>query len=565
MRAMRTSVIMELVDQVTRPVRRIRQAMSGLARRTGLDRVSNAARGVGDALGHTMSSLRATTRRLAMLGGVAAGAAYSMHRLISGFTQGADEALKLSRRVSMTHREVQQLMGAADLMTTGGGQMIASNLSRFSRRMAEAAAGTGEAAKAYEWAGINIRDSEGVMRSGMDVLMDIMDVMEDMESEDLQQRFAAATFGRSGEEMVNLLNQGRDEFEEAVRQYMETGQILTEEEARDAERYNDAMSLLAGTVRGIRNAVISDLLPAINEWIENMTKLARANREVISERIIQGLRNFWEWIQDVRQAVSWLADRVGGFRNLLIATAGVLAGPFLLSLTLTGVAIAKLAWTLGAVLINALVATGAALAKFTVALMATPVGWFLAAVAAIAGIAYLIYRNWEGISDFFRGLWQGVLGWTEDGIGRVVRLIASWNPVTLLARAFSSVLDWFRENSLIDLGREWIDGLRAGISERISGLAEWIGRQVDRLTGWMPDFVRERLGLDGLQSMSSEKHLGPPTSQRDGREPVFGPAARVGGELRIHIDSEGRPRVKDLRKDGEMDLDVDVGLQGLAF
>lgn len=44
------------------------------------------------------------------------------------------------------------------------------------------------------------------------------------------------------------------------------------------------------------------------------------------------------------------------------------------------------------------------------------------------------------------------------------------------------------------------------------------------------------------------------------------PVARadVGGELRIVIDSQGRPRVTEARRNGGLDFEVDSGVLGVA-
>lgn len=68
MSRMVTSVVLELVDRVTRPVRNVQQALSGLSRRAGLDRLASQARAVRAATGDMVGQFRTLTRRLAMIG-----------------------------------------------------------------------------------------------------------------------------------------------------------------------------------------------------------------------------------------------------------------------------------------------------------------------------------------------------------------------------------------------------------------------------------------------------------------------------------------------------------------
>lgn len=620
---MQTSIVMQLVDRVTRPVRRIQQSLSGLSRRAGLDRLAASARRVGAATGEMVTQMRGLTRRVAMIGGVSAGAVWGLRRLVGGFTEPTDAAIKLSRRISATFEELQLLQGAAGRMTSMGGSQMADNMERFGRRMAEGAAGVGEAAKAYEWAGISLRDNEGRVRSSMDVLMDVADVMAGIESEDMQQRFANALFGRSGSDMINMLQAGREGIEQEMEAWRRTGQLVDEDDGEQAERYNDNLEELDGTIRGLRNTVVGELLPAFNEWLETINPLIQANREVITDRILGGLRQFWRGIRLVGSGISWAADRVGGFGNLLGVVAAMMAGRFLISLAVLTFQLGVFAWQAGKVAVNAVVwltrglvglaarAVPAAIAgirALSVALLTTPIGWIIAGITAVAGLAYLLYKNWGGVAEWFGGLWQGVkdffsrgageiaadlLAWTpagliyrhwdgiaewfggmwdgiqgyfSQGIGQVAKDLLSFSPAALLLKGIDAVFELFGARPLTELGQEWIGGLWAGIGERWDQLTSWLSERITGLIEWMPDWVKDRLGIGDMgapEAGGPEAALGQPVA--NGRAAMPGPArAEVGGELRIVVDSEGRPRVAEARRSGGMDFDVDSGVLGVA-
>lgn len=46
--------------------------------------------------------------------------------------------------------------------------------------------------------------------------------------------------------------------------------------------------------------------------------------------------------------------------------------------------------------------------SFTAALLANPITWVVLGFAALAGAAYLIYKNWEPIKEFFASLWETI-------------------------------------------------------------------------------------------------------------------------------------------------------------
>jgi hypothetical protein len=61
-------------------------------------------------------------------------------------------------------------------------------------------------------------------------------------------------------------------------------------------------------------------------------------------------------------------------------------------------------WSLG----SAIVGLMPIIAQLGIVLLATPLGWFLGAVAAIAWAAFLIYKYWEPIKQFFVDLWESI-------------------------------------------------------------------------------------------------------------------------------------------------------------
>lgn len=588
MSRMVTSVVLELVDRVTRPVRGVQQSLAGLSRRAGLDRLAARGRAVATATRGMVTEFTSLTKRLAMVGGAAAGAVWGLRRLVGGFTEPADEAIKLSRRISMTFEELQLLSGAADRMSSMGDGELGSNLEAFTYRLGQAAAGMGESAKAMAWAGIDMRDGEGNMRSSMDVLMDIADKMASIDSEEMQARFARAMFGRSGTSMIDMLREGREGLQAEMDAWARTGQLISEEDAVDAETYNTILGELDGTIKGLRNAVVIGLVPALTEWLETITPLIQANREMITGEVLRRMGDFWRAVQTIGSVIGWVADRVGGMGNLLAILAVLMARRFLLSAFMAVRALGLFGWEalkiavrfapmLAAGLMSmargfmalaarAVPAAIAGIRALSVALLTTPVGWIVTAVAALAGVVYLIYRHWGAVGPWFRSLWEGIKDWFSQGIGGITRDLLSWSPASILLRAVDAVFEMFGMRPLTEVGREWIGGLWSGISERWGQLTSWLSESIEGLTSWMPDWARDRLGLSDLGAAPDagpEAALGAPVAQQGVREAMRESRTEVGGELHIRIDSEGRPRVQNARQRGPMGFDVDAGMLGV--
>ncbi len=71
---------------------------------------------------------------------------------------------------------------------------------------------------------------------------------------------------------------------------------------------------------------------------------------------------------------------------------------------------------------------------------------FMAIGAAVAGLAYLIYKNWDGIVGFFQNLWQGVSDATTEAVGA----IRDWLTSTWASIRDATVKVW-------DAIKSWLD------------------------------------------------------------------------------------------------------------
>ncbi|MCW3642470.1 phage tail tape measure protein [Burkholderia cenocepacia] len=127
-----------------------------------------------------------------------------------------------------------------------------------------------------------------------------------------------------------------------------------------------------------------------------------------------------------------------------------------------------LARVLGGQLVNGLMLVGRTVLWLGRALMLNPIG---IAITAIAVGAYLIYRYWTPIKQFFGGVWNSIRTAFAGGIGSVMRLIINWSPLGLFYRAFAGVLGWFGvglPKTFTDFGSHLIDGLVNGIRNRFT-------------------------------------------------------------------------------------------------
>lgn len=137
----------------------------------------------------------------------------------------------------------------------------------------------------------------------------------------------------------------------------------------------------------------------------------------------------------------------------------------------------------------------AGLAKMGVALLANPITWIVGGIAAaVAGAAYLIYKNWDGISGWFSDRWKDIKTAFSGGLAGIGKLILNWSPLGLFYKAFSGVMSWFGvdlPDSFTGFGKQILDGLVGGLVGGLKKVKDTIVNAGAKTIGWF----KETLGI----------------------------------------------------------------------
>lgn len=574
---LKTSVILELVDKITAPARRITQSLSGLSRRGGLENLKQAGRQASTALAGTLKQAALLGKNLAIAGGAAAAAGWAITRMVGGVATLGNEVKIASERLGVGAGWLQEWQYAAHQFGVGNDALI-DGLKELGLRADEfVMTGGGGAAESFQRLGITVKDLRGTAGETEKLLDLVLSRMGKIENSAAKQRIFDEMFGGSGgEQMVALLTQSREELDKLRQAARDNGAILSDADIEQSRLYVRQMHELTSTLSGLKNTILGSLLPTVNQWLGGVRELSKANREMITQQVLEGLRKLWSVLRVVGNAVSSLADLVGGFGNLIAGVGALIAGKFLLSLVASAWAFGKLGWSISVLAIKWLPTVIGAFKAFSLALLTTPIGWIITGITALAGAAYLIYRNWDGIAEWFGGLWQRVKAFFDRGIGEIVHDLLSFSPASLLVRAVDAVFELFGARPLSEVGREWIGGLADGIAERFTRLVAWVREKFGELTSLMPDWAKSRMGISIQPAANPGVSRGAAIAAP--KAPALGPAAfanrpspllpaqrtDVGGELRIKIDQEGRARVASMKANGGLDYSVESGLLGVV-
>lgn len=135
------------------------------------------------------------------------------------------------------------------------------------------------------------------------------------------------------------------------------------------------------------------------------------------------------------------------------------------------------------------------------AILTTPVGWFIMGIAAIAGGAYLIYKNWDGIAKWFSELWAQCKA-PALAFWELLKELFSWTPIGMLIAHWNDIWAFFDTlpDGAVNKGKAIVQGLIDGITAKWKTLME----KVKEFTKYLPDWF-----TGGNVTIGQDKSTGP--------------------------------------------------------
>ena len=389
----------------------------------GIGRMGQAARGVGGLMGAL----------------VPVGAVAGLAAMAKGSIDTADNLNDMSQRTGVAVESLSRFgQAAADSGSSIEG--VAKGMGQLAKRITDPGSAASEALKGI---GIATTDAQGKVRSLDSVMLDISDRFANMDDGAEKSALAMQLFGKSGVELIPMLNEGRA----ALEQYQAT---ISGDMAKSADEFNDALNAIGRELSGPFNEAVTALLPAITgiaNGIAGMIKAFTALPAPVQQTllVIGGLLTALVALAPAISAIITIGSAIAG----LFAAGGVLAGA---GSIIAGLATAFIVLITGPVGIIALVAlAGVAIYAFRDQIGAAfnaVVDFIGNAFKTIGDIlkagaqAYMTYYV-QPILGFFRGLYDGVIS-VFSKIGEVVGKIFT-GVVNTVKAAFRSVLQYLAD------------------------------------------------------------------------------------------------------------------------
>ena len=171
-----------------------------------------------------------------------------------------------------------------------------------------------DANKALRSLGISARDSNGALKSSDQILVEVANKFKNMKDGVEKTAISMMLFGKSGKDMVPLLNQGGQGIEEVRKQLESLGILMSKDAIQAAGELNDRLETLGLMTKGLAMRIMGEATPALDTLVKFFIQGAEKSGQLAEtgDNLGKSLGKAFMDAAGYTYQFSMLLDRVGG-------------------------------------------------------------------------------------------------------------------------------------------------------------------------------------------------------------------------------------------------------------
>lgn len=392
-------------------------------------------------------------------GVAAAGIAVAGKKVIdfaNDVSAAGDEIDKMSQKIGISTDAYQEWSyvferSGADVNNLQTGMKTLSGV------ITDAANGSESAASKLSAIGVSLEEINGLSQE--DQLSLVISRLQEMGEG--SERTAAATdlLGRSATDMAAVLNMTAEDTQALIDEAHEYGMVMSEDAVASSAAYQDSLTKLQGTLGGLKNQLVADLLPGLTQVVDGLADVANGSTS-LEDAIDQGISAVIESLD------SSLPDMIDRGVQIVTSVADGIANNLPKILEAAGKIVIKVGEGIIAVLptlLNAAVQIIASLASFIIQNIPNLAA---AALDVVLGLVRFLIDNGPQI------LQAGI-----ELVGKLVAGLIQAIPKVAegVQRIIQRIKDKFADIDWGEVGRQIIEGIKNGITGAAGSIAEAVG------------------------------------------------------------------------------------------
>jgi len=194
-----------------------------------------------------------------------------------------DELSKMNQKTGQSVEFLNGLTQAGDLAGISS-EKLSVGIRTLNKNLLDAKNGTGEAKDELLRFGISAAESGQLLHQPEQSFLRIVDVLAKIPTASERAAVAQKLMGRSGADLLPLINQGSKSLEKQIKALHEHRKITTEQ-AQAAEKFNDSLTSLETAFQGLLLRGVGPLLPVLTDVVKALTALVALDIDSFTSRI----------------------------------------------------------------------------------------------------------------------------------------------------------------------------------------------------------------------------------------------------------------------------------------
>ena len=235
--------------------------------------------------------------KLKIIGAVAAAAAaalaYSSIRIIKSTAAWGDNIAKTAKRIGTTTEFLSEMGHAAEIAGASSDQLH-MGLRRMARSASDASFGLMTQKRAFDELGITVKDVDGRLKDVETIFMESAEALSKMDDATRKAAIAQEIFGRGGDAMLVLLDEGAEGIGKMRLEARRLGITLSGEGARRMEEFADSITRIKTAMKGLAVQFVAEEAGDWAKFIDGVTGSIIEMKKVMESKEKSWWEKYWD-------------------------------------------------------------------------------------------------------------------------------------------------------------------------------------------------------------------------------------------------------------------------------
>lgn len=244
---------------------------------------------------------KAAVTGIAAVGTAAVGAAASVYKMATDAATTVDRIDKLSAKIGLSKEGFQEwdyILGQNGASIEG----LQMGLKTLVSQMDSAASGTASAQETFQKLGLTWEDGNGKLKDQETMMNEVLFSLASMENGTEKARLATELFGRSGSELMPMLNNGAEGMEELREQAHNLGLIMSDETVNAGVHLGDTIDDVKKSFSAVVTKIGGEVMPVIQsllDWLLQYMPQIQAVLSVVFTFVGEFVGKVIDWLQNL--------------------------------------------------------------------------------------------------------------------------------------------------------------------------------------------------------------------------------------------------------------------------